>query len=89
MHLNVIKFAEIDINMAGRWDGFVIFLRTIRKIQRDLAMRNDIPLIDANAPFENLNGDYKAKFKIFTDRMHLTPEGNKLLAKILLEPIKK
>jgi len=51
-------------------------------------MRNDIPLIDANAPFENLNGDYKAKFKIF-DRMHLTPEGNKLLAKILLEPIKK
>ena len=84
-----ILFSDKDLNMVGRWEGFVLFLRNIRKIQRELAAKNDIPLIDVNAPFEKMNGDYKEKFKLFKDRMHLTSEGNKLIAETMLEPILK
>ena len=84
----VKDFANLDLNMAGRWDGVIKFLSNIRKIQRDLAQSNNVPLIDVNAEFEKFNGDYKNKFKFFTDKMHLTPKGNKLIAEAMLQPIR-
>lgn len=85
----VVKFAETDLHMTGRWEAFVIFLENIRKIQRRLAEKNDIPLIDVNESFEKMNGDYKSKFKLFVDRMHLAPGGNRLIAETMLAPMKK
>ena len=79
----VKRWADEDLNMWGRWDAFVIALDAIRERQRRLAERNRIPLVDANAEFDKLNGDYKEKFELFTDRMHLTEEGDKLLAKAI------
>ena len=83
------NFSDKDLNMAGRWDGVVLFLKNIRRIQTDLAHKNNIPLIDVSVEFEKLNNDYKAKFKLFTDKMHLTSEGNKLIAQTMLQPMKE
>jgi lysophospholipase L1-like esterase len=84
----VKDFADLDLNMAGRWDGFVTALKAIRRNLHHLAEKNGKPLIDANAPFESLNGDYRAKFQLFVDRMHLTKEGNALIAKAMYPEIK-
>jgi len=39
--------------------------------------------------FDLYDNDYKKKFKYFVDRMHLHPEGNRLIAEGMLDPIKK
>lgn len=84
----VKRYADEDLNMGGRWDAFVIALEGIRERLHRLADRNKIPLIDANAEFDKLNADYKEKFELFTDRMHLTEEGDKLLAKAMYPCVK-
>lgn len=85
----VKNFADQDLNMAGRWDAFVLALEAIRRNLHLLAEKNGVPLIDANAPFERLNGDYRAKFQLFVDRMHLTKEGNTLIAQAMYPKIKQ
>ena len=74
--------------MAGRWDGFVISLKYIRAILKELAKKNNIPLIDVNQRFEKENHNFIKKFSYFTDRMHLTPEGNTLIAETMVPSIK-
>ena len=81
-------WANEFLDMAHRWDGFVIFMDNIRKIQIDLAQKNQIPLVDVKLGFDQYDSDYKKKFKLFTDRMHLRPEGNRLIAEMMLDPIK-
>lgn len=87
--LDAKKYADQDIDMAGLWDAYVIAMGHARSNLRELAKSNNIPLIDVNIAFEKLNDDYKAKFKIFTDKMHLVPAGNTLIAETMLDPIKK
>lgn len=82
------EFADKDLVMSGNWDAYTLFLKTIRKIQRDLSVEHNIPLIDANSPFSKMNQDYKKKFSYFTDPMHLTPEGNTLVAREMAPALK-
>ncbi|MBK50001.1 MAG: hypothetical protein CL768_03070 [Chloroflexi bacterium] len=82
-------WANEFLDMARRWDGFLIFMDNIRKIQMDLAQKNQVPLIDVKPRFDLYDNDYKKKFKYFVDRMHLHPEGNRLIAEVMLDPIKK
>jgi lysophospholipase L1-like esterase len=77
---DVKRFADADLNMWGRWDAFVVALAGIRGRLHRLADHNGIPLIDVNGAFERYNGDYQRKFEFFTDRMHLTYEGERLIA---------
>lgn len=84
------KFWANDfLDMDHRWDGFIIFMDNIRKIQMDLAQKNQIPLIDVKPRFAEYDNDYKKKFKYFLDRMHLHPDGNRLIAEVMLGPIKE
>src|SRR5262249_39328055 len=76
----VKRYADADLNMWGRWDAFVTALAGIRARLHRLADKNGIPLIDVNAEFEKYNADYQRKFELFTDRMHLTYEGERLVA---------
>lgn len=82
------SWADRDLNMAGRWDAFVIALRNMRRILKKLAAENNVPLIDAMTPFENHNDDYKNKFLFFVDRMHLAKEGNECIARAMYPPLK-
>jgi len=86
--LEVKKFSDTDLNMAGRWDGFVISLKYIRAILEELAKKNKIPLIDVNQRFEKENHNFIKKFSYFTDRMHLTPEGNMIIAETIAPSMK-
>lgn len=81
-------YADRDINMNGRWDAYVLALGHIRRILHELAEKNDVLLIDANAPFDAYNNDYKKKFQLFTDRMHLMKEGNRLIAEAMYGPLR-
>ena len=83
-----VQFSEIDLNMAGRWEASLIHLRNVRRIIRELAKENNIPLIDVNKRFEEENSNYKYKFSLFVDRMHLAPKGNTLIAETMLPSIK-
>jgi lysophospholipase L1-like esterase len=85
----VKKYAREDLDDAGRWDAFVVALKSVRKHIHSLADSNDVPLVDVNSAFEKYNDNYKEKFLLFTDRMHPTKEGNKLIAEVLFEPISK
>lgn len=76
----VKEFADKDLNMWGQWDAFVVALDRIRKRLRILAGRNGIPLVDVNSVFEKYNVGYKRKFEFFVDRMHMTDEGERLVA---------
>jgi lysophospholipase L1-like esterase len=82
------EYANLDVGMAGRWDAFVIALQAIRKNLHTLARDNHVPLIDVNQAFDQFNQDYKAKFKLFVDRMHLTQEGNTLIATTMYPEMK-
>lgn len=84
----VKKFADVDLNMAGRWDAYVTSLKGIRKNLHELAQKNQIPLIDVNQAFNRYNQDHQAKFKLFVDRMHLTKEGNTLIAQTMYPEMK-
>ena len=86
--LEAKEFSETDLNMAGRWDGLVISLKYIRTILKELAKKNNIPLVDLNQRFEKENHNFIKKFSYFVDRMHLTPEGNTLIAETMVAPIK-
>jgi lysophospholipase L1-like esterase len=81
-------FADADLNMSGRWEAMVVALQAIRKNLHQLARENQIPLIDVNQAFDQYNQDHKAKFKLFVDRMHLTKEGNTLIATTMYPEIK-
>ena len=81
-------YAATDISLKGTWEAFVIALGHIRRNLRELAEENNIPIIDVNSSFEKLNDNYKGKFELFIDSMHLTPKGNKLIAETMLKPIK-
>ena len=49
---------------------------------------NDIPLIDVNKEFEKYNENYQDKFLLSKiDQVHLSKEGNKLIAQAMLDPI--
>ncbi|MDC0206860.1 GDSL-type esterase/lipase family protein [Nitrospinae bacterium] len=86
--LEAKEFSETDLNMAERWDGFVVFLGHIRSILKELAKKNNVPIINVNQRFEKENPDFIKKFSYFVDRMHLTPEGNTLIAETMVAPIK-
>ena len=74
--------------MLGNWDAWVLFIKNIQKIQRDLSIEHKIPLINANAPFLKMNQDYKKKFSYFTGPLYLAPEGNTIVAKIIAPRLK-
>ena len=81
-------FADKDLGMTDLWDPYVISLGIIREILKQLAIKNDIPIIDVNKRFEEENHDIKKKFSYFVDKMHLTPKGNTLIAKTMAPSIK-
>ena len=54
---------------------------------RQLAKRKNIPLIDAPRTFETLpSAEYD---KLFADAIHLTPEGHRLMAKLIEEKLQE
>ena len=51
--LEAIQFSDRDLLMSGRWEEVIVFLKIIRKVIRELAEENNIPIIDINKRFEN------------------------------------
>jgi lysophospholipase L1-like esterase len=79
----VRAWADEDLNMNGRWDAFVLARKRIYETNKRIATENQIPLVEVNKAFDRYNADYRSKFALFTDRFHLTNEGNKLIAETL------
>ena len=66
----------------------MISLGYIRAILKELSKKNNIPIIDVNQRFEKENHNFIKKFSYFIDKMHLTPEGNTLIAETMEASIK-
>ena len=55
---------------------------------RNIKIKNNIPIINVNQRFEKENPDFIKKFSYFVGSIHLTPEGNTLIAETMVAPIK-
>jgi lysophospholipase L1-like esterase len=88
-------FADKDINMSGRFDIFVKYIELINKEAALFCEAKGAIYLDLKTGFEEycskFEGDdyYINRFKLFTDRMHFTEEGNKILADAIYAKINK
>jgi len=85
----VREYADHDIIMRGNWDINHTVLKSVYKINLELAQEKDVSLIDVNKVFDTYNKNYKQKFKFFTDFIHLTEDGHKLVAETIAKPLRK
>jgi lysophospholipase L1-like esterase len=88
-------FADIDINMDGRFDRFTRYIDLIDTEAKALCDRYGATFLDIRtafaAPFMTSEGgvDYKARFGAFVDRAHLTEDGNAHLAACIFDLLKR
>tara|TARA_Y100000590_G_scaffold101747_1_gene115567 strand:+ start:16455 stop:17522 length:1068 start_codon:yes stop_codon:yes gene_type:complete len=86
-------FSDIDLQMDGRFDKWVEFLDLIEENYQSICKNNNVSFLDVNPFFEEYLSDYhgedyyKKRFSLFTDRMHFSELGNKLLANAIYQLI--
>lgn len=88
-------FSEKDLNMNGRFEILLDYIKLIHNATVGLARGKGIKFIEITSDFDRYYPDgneemqYKKRFSLFTDRMHFTEEGNFLLAKSIYGRIKE
>jgi len=93
--LEAKNFAETDLNMDGRFDILVDYIDLIHKTTEDLCKETGAKFINFTKSFDehclDNNGkiDYKKRFLLFNDKMHLSNEGNFLFGKSVYEKIRE
>ena len=80
-------FANKDLNMNDRFDIFLKYLQIIHKATISLCDEKGAHFIDVRDEFDAVT-PFQKRFRLFTDRMHLTEEGNALLADSIFQKIK-
>lgn len=86
------QLADTDLDMAGRYDIFLNYLQIIEHAAQETARLPHARYLDLGPAFEkfyceNLSSDASKRYKLFTDRMHFTEDGNRVLASIIYEQI--
>ena len=77
-------YSNFPLSNLQLWDWYIRYLDA----QRQFALRHlDIISIDAAAAFEDK--DKKQRLRLFVDMCHLTVEGNRLLAEVILNKLIK
>jgi lysophospholipase L1-like esterase len=89
----VKDFADLDLHMDGRFDAYAHFVDVMERVTRETAEKNDVPFLDVRRAFEikypeyNDPANYKARFQLFSDRLHFTEKGNDILSDLVLEAL--
>ncbi|MCP4265465.1 MAG: hypothetical protein GY777_07810 [Candidatus Brocadiaceae bacterium] len=88
-------FANLEVEMAGRFDDWVEFYNIIYEESQLICNDKSVQFIDVNEAFEKYlsqyNGaeHYRQRYKLFTDRVHFSEKGNQLLATSIFHQIKE
>ena len=81
------EFSNKDLNMNNRFDCFVKYLAIIHNATISLCDKKGAHFIDVRDVFDKVR-PFQKRFGLFVDRMHLTEEGNALLADSIFKKIK-